>query len=161
MQRLRTELLLRHEVTKSFYGWVSYTLARSERKRHEEPWEAMPEIYELNPAGTLPVYLEDSDTALSGIEAITEADIASTIFVPDRMPVKMPAAKTRLATDRALPAWATSRSRCDSSDLKFTAIAIAKPIMNSTAMVPRAKAIGMPEALSAASGLKCITGRCR
>jgi glutathione S-transferase len=38
----------------------------------EEPWEAMPEIYELNPAGTLPVYLEDAETAISGIEAITE-----------------------------------------------------------------------------------------
>ncbi|MCA3559595.1 MAG: glutathione S-transferase family protein [Aestuariivirga sp.] len=38
----------------------------------EEPWEPMPEIFELNPAGTLPVYLEDAETALSGIEAITE-----------------------------------------------------------------------------------------
>ncbi|MCA3554982.1 glutathione S-transferase family protein [Aestuariivirga sp.] len=38
----------------------------------EEPWEPMPEIFELNPAGTLPVYLEDAGTALSGIEAITE-----------------------------------------------------------------------------------------
>jgi glutathione S-transferase len=38
----------------------------------EEPWEPMPDIFELNPAGTLPVYLEDAATALSGIEAITE-----------------------------------------------------------------------------------------
>ena len=39
---------------------------------NEEPWEPMTEIFELNPAGTLPVYLEDSETALSGVEAITE-----------------------------------------------------------------------------------------
>jgi glutathione S-transferase len=38
----------------------------------EEPWDPTPEIFELNPAGTLPVYLEDAATALSGIEAITE-----------------------------------------------------------------------------------------
>jgi glutathione S-transferase len=38
----------------------------------EEPWEPIPEIFELNPAGTLPVYLEDADTAICGIEAIGE-----------------------------------------------------------------------------------------
>ena len=38
----------------------------------EEPWEPSPDIFELNPAGTLPVYLEDAATPLSGIEAITE-----------------------------------------------------------------------------------------
>jgi glutathione S-transferase len=38
----------------------------------EEPWEPSPDIFELNPAGSLPVYLEDAATPLSGIEAITE-----------------------------------------------------------------------------------------
>ena len=38
----------------------------------EEPWKPSPDIFELNPAGTLPVYLEDAATPLSGIEAITE-----------------------------------------------------------------------------------------
>ena len=38
----------------------------------EEPWEPSPDIFELNPAGTLPVYLEDASTPLCGIEAITE-----------------------------------------------------------------------------------------
>ena len=38
----------------------------------EEPWEPSPDIFELNPAGTLPVYLEDAATPLCGIEAITE-----------------------------------------------------------------------------------------
>lgn len=38
----------------------------------EEPWAPSPDIFELNPAGTLPVYLEDAATPLSGIEAITE-----------------------------------------------------------------------------------------
>lgn len=38
----------------------------------EEPWEPSPDIFELNPAGTLPVYLEDAATPLSGIEAISE-----------------------------------------------------------------------------------------
>ncbi len=38
----------------------------------EEPWHPSPDIFELNPAGTLPVYLEDVSTPLSGIEAITE-----------------------------------------------------------------------------------------
>lgn len=38
----------------------------------EEPWAPSPHLFELNPAGTLPVYLEDSATALSGIEAVGE-----------------------------------------------------------------------------------------
>ncbi|MFN4141928.1 glutathione S-transferase family protein [Aestuariivirga sp.] len=38
----------------------------------EEPWEPSPDIFELNPAGTLPVYLEDSQTPVCGIEAIGE-----------------------------------------------------------------------------------------
>lgn len=38
----------------------------------EEPWEPMPELFEINPAGTLPVYLEDSATPVCGIEAIGE-----------------------------------------------------------------------------------------
>ena len=38
----------------------------------EEPWEPSPDIFELNPAGTLPVYLEDAATPLCGIEAIGE-----------------------------------------------------------------------------------------
>jgi glutathione S-transferase len=38
----------------------------------EEPWEPSADIFDLNPAGTLPVYLEDAATALSGIEAIGE-----------------------------------------------------------------------------------------
>ena len=38
----------------------------------EQPWEQIPGLFELNPAGTLPVYLEDAATPLSGIEAITE-----------------------------------------------------------------------------------------
>jgi glutathione S-transferase len=38
----------------------------------EVPWETNADIFELNPAGTLPVYLEDAETPLSGIEAIGE-----------------------------------------------------------------------------------------
>lgn len=38
----------------------------------EQPWDPSPDIFELNPAGTLPVYLEDASTPLSGIEAIGE-----------------------------------------------------------------------------------------
>lgn len=38
----------------------------------EEPWAPSADIYALNPAGTLPVYLEDSETAICGIEAIGE-----------------------------------------------------------------------------------------
>lgn len=38
----------------------------------EEPWEPSAAIFELNPAGTLPVYLEDASTALCGIESIGE-----------------------------------------------------------------------------------------
>lgn len=38
----------------------------------EQPWEPSPDIFEINPAGTVPVYLEDASTPLSGIEAITE-----------------------------------------------------------------------------------------
>jgi glutathione S-transferase len=38
----------------------------------EDPWDPSPDIFELNPAGTLPVYLEDASTPLCGIEAISE-----------------------------------------------------------------------------------------
>jgi glutathione S-transferase len=38
----------------------------------EEPWDPSSDIFELNPAGTLPVYIEDAATPLSGIEAIGE-----------------------------------------------------------------------------------------
>jgi glutathione S-transferase len=38
----------------------------------EEPWDPSPDIYELNPAGTIPVYLEDVTTPVCGVEAISE-----------------------------------------------------------------------------------------
>ncbi len=38
----------------------------------EEPWDPSPDIYELNPAGTIPVYLEDVTSPVCGIEAISE-----------------------------------------------------------------------------------------
>jgi glutathione S-transferase len=38
----------------------------------EEPWNPTADIFELNPAGTLPVFLEDADTPICGIEAIGE-----------------------------------------------------------------------------------------
>lgn len=37
------ELLLRHEVTRNFFGWIAYTLNRSETRRAgEDPYEATP-----------------------------------------------------------------------------------------------------------------------
>ena len=38
----------------------------------ELPWDPSTDIFELNPAGTLPVYLEDAATPICGIEAIGE-----------------------------------------------------------------------------------------
>lgn len=38
----------------------------------ETPWDPSPDIFELNPAGTVPVYLEDASTPVCGIEAISE-----------------------------------------------------------------------------------------
>jgi glutathione S-transferase len=38
----------------------------------ETPWDPSPDIFELNPAGTLPVYLEDASTPVCGVEAIAE-----------------------------------------------------------------------------------------
>jgi glutathione S-transferase len=38
----------------------------------ETPWDPSPDIFELNPAGTVPVYMEDSTSAVCGIEAIGE-----------------------------------------------------------------------------------------
>lgn len=38
----------------------------------EEPWNPSAAIYEINPAGTLPILLEGADTAICGIEAISE-----------------------------------------------------------------------------------------
>jgi glutathione S-transferase len=38
----------------------------------EQPWNPSHDIFELNPAGNVPVYLEDAATPVSGIEAIGE-----------------------------------------------------------------------------------------
>lgn len=38
----------------------------------ENPWAPSADIFELNPAGSLPVYLEDSATPICGVEAIGE-----------------------------------------------------------------------------------------
>ena len=38
----------------------------------ESPWDPSPDIFEINPAGTLPVYMEDSSSPVCGIEAIGE-----------------------------------------------------------------------------------------
>ena len=38
----------------------------------ESPWDPSPDIFEINPAGTLPVYMEDSSSPVCGIEAISE-----------------------------------------------------------------------------------------
>jgi hypothetical protein len=38
----------------------------------EEPWAPSADIFALNPAGTLPIYMEDNSTAICGIEAIGE-----------------------------------------------------------------------------------------
>ena len=38
----------------------------------EMPWNPSPDIFELNPAGTVPVYMEDSASPVSGVEAIGE-----------------------------------------------------------------------------------------
>jgi glutathione S-transferase len=38
----------------------------------ERPWEPSADIYRLNPAGTLPILIDDNGTVVSGIEALTE-----------------------------------------------------------------------------------------
>jgi glutathione S-transferase len=38
----------------------------------EMPWNPSPDLFELNPAGTVPVYMEDSSSPVSGVEAIGE-----------------------------------------------------------------------------------------
>lgn len=38
----------------------------------QKPWEPHPDIYRLNPAGTVPIFVEDSGLAISGIESLTE-----------------------------------------------------------------------------------------
>lgn len=38
----------------------------------ETPWNPSHDIFELNPAGTVPVYLEDASSPVSGVEAIGE-----------------------------------------------------------------------------------------
>lgn len=47
------------------YG-VSFVL------EEEKPWSPTPALMACNPAGTVPVYVEDGGAAISGIEAITE-----------------------------------------------------------------------------------------
>ncbi|WP_395688368.1 glutathione S-transferase family protein [Aestuariivirga sp.] len=39
---------------------------------NEEPWNPSADVLELNPAGTLPIFLENATTAICGIEAIGE-----------------------------------------------------------------------------------------
>ncbi|MNY55798.1 hypothetical protein D3C86_1918070 [compost metagenome] len=48
----------------------------------------------------------------SGITASKLLDMASTMPVPDRIPVKIPAAKINPTTARTLPACAATRSFC-------------------------------------------------
>jgi glutathione S-transferase len=38
----------------------------------QKPWEPDPVIYKLNPAGTIPIFVEDNGLAVSGIEALSE-----------------------------------------------------------------------------------------
>jgi glutathione S-transferase len=38
----------------------------------ERPWTPSPDLFSLNPAGTVPVFVEDGGAPVSGIEAITE-----------------------------------------------------------------------------------------
>ena len=38
----------------------------------ERPWQAGPDLFELNPAGTLPVFVDDDGAAICGIEAVSE-----------------------------------------------------------------------------------------
>lgn len=38
----------------------------------ESPWQPSEDLFDLNPAGTLPVYLEDSSSPICGMEAIGE-----------------------------------------------------------------------------------------
>ncbi|MGQ0486217.1 MAG: glutathione S-transferase family protein [Hyphomicrobiales bacterium] len=38
----------------------------------ESPWNPQPDVLALNPAGTLPIYLEDGGGAICGVEAIGE-----------------------------------------------------------------------------------------
>jgi len=38
----------------------------------ERPWTPSETLFNLNPAGVVPVYVEDGGAAISGIEAITE-----------------------------------------------------------------------------------------
>ena len=40
--------------------------------RDEEPWAPSADLYRLNPAGTLPVFVEDDGSAVSGVEALSE-----------------------------------------------------------------------------------------
>ncbi|MGE0239048.1 MAG: glutathione S-transferase family protein [Parvibaculaceae bacterium] len=40
--------------------------------RDEEPWAPSPDLFRLNPAGTLPVLVEDDGSAVNGIEAMSE-----------------------------------------------------------------------------------------
>jgi hypothetical protein len=46
----------------------------------------------------------------SGTRATTLLAIASTIFVPERMPVRIPAARMTETTESTLPAWCSMRS---------------------------------------------------
>jgi glutathione S-transferase len=40
--------------------------------RDEQPWAPTPNLFKLNPAGTLPVLVEDDGSAINGIEALSE-----------------------------------------------------------------------------------------
>ncbi len=40
--------------------------------RDEQPWAPSADLFQLNPAGTLPVFVEDDGSAVSGVEALAE-----------------------------------------------------------------------------------------
>ena len=62
-----------------------------------------------------PVTIVRYGPSASGTARTTLTAIASTIFVPDRMPVKMPAAKISEATAMALAACVASSSFCSAT----------------------------------------------
>ena len=103
----------------------------------ENPWAPSADIFALNPAGTLPIYHEDSKTSISGIEAIGEY-LEETLGGKDGRPSLIPGDAYERAEVRRIAGW---------FDTKFYA-EVSEPVLSEKVIrrfLPREEGGGAPD----------------
>lgn len=111
----------------------------------EQPWAPSPDLFRLNPAGTLPMLVEDDGSAVSGVEALSEyleeTRNGATSLIPGN-------ARGR-AEVRRLVGW---------FDTKFYA-EVAEPVLTEKVVrrfMPREQGGGSPEMTRVRKGLDLL-----